>query len=84
MEPTSDEALDHAITALSKATGFLLVTYQISDKRMGYSLCSSNLIDQALLTQIATSYLNQEIHDITKPEGDDSPEDGEDDLGYGS
>jgi hypothetical protein len=84
MEPASDEALDHAITALSKATGFLLVTYQISEKRMGYSLCSSNLIDQALLTKIAEAYLNQEMHDITKPEADDSPEEGEDDLGYGS
>lgn len=74
MEPTSDEALDHAITHLSKATGFLLVTYHINDEHIGYSMCSSSLIDQALLTKIAESYLNQEVHDITKPEPDDSAE----------
>jgi hypothetical protein len=81
----SDEALDHAITALSKASGFLLVTYQITNERsIAYSMCSSNLIDQALLTKIAQTYLDTEIHDLLiKPEGGTGDEDGQDDQEYG-
>jgi hypothetical protein len=85
MVPASDEALDHAITALSKASGFLLVTYQLSGERsIGYSMCSSNLIDQALLTKIAQTYLDAEMSDLIKPEGDHGHDDGLDDSEYGS
>lgn len=56
-----DEAFDHAVSALGKAEGFLLVTYRMEAGTLIYSIGASSMADQALLTKVADTYLSGEM-----------------------
>ena len=56
-----DEAFDHAVSALGKADGFLLVSYRADGDGMIFSVAASGMADQAFLTKVAETYLSAEM-----------------------
>jgi hypothetical protein len=56
-----DEAFDHAVSALGKADGFMLVSYRMEGSGAVFSVAASSMADQAFLTKVAETYLSAEM-----------------------